>query len=321
MEQITHKRIISPVPIDLIKKELTKDKFIRRTNHGGNLIYCVTAHDSPNIMREIGRLRELTFRSAGGGTGEEVDIDEFDTAPVPYKQLIVWSPKRKEIIGGYRFILGSEAIYNNKVNLATSHLFNFSETFINDYLPYTIELGRSFIQPNYQSTGTDRRGIFALDNLWDGLGSLIVIYPHIKYFFGKVTMYPDFNRKARDLIIYFLMKYFGDKDQLITPIHPISIDTPESELEKELTGKDYFENYKILSQKVRQLGEVIPPLINSYMNLSPTMKVFGTAINKDFGNVEETGILITIKDIYNAKKDRHILTFKIGKRVFRFKTR
>ncbi|MCX7861612.1 MAG: hemolysin, partial [Bacteroidales bacterium] len=218
-------------------------------------------------------------------------------------------------------ILGSEAIYNGKVNLATSHLFNFSEKFINEYLPYTIELGRSFIQPNYQSTGADRKGIFALDNLWDGLGSLTVIYPHVKYFFGKVTMYPDFNKKARDLIIYFLKKYFGDTEQLLTPIYPVQCQHTEEELEKELNGANYLENYKILSQKVRQLGEVIPPLINSYMNLSPTMKVFGTALNKEFGNVEETGLLITISDIYNTKKDRHILTFKIGKRVFKFKTR
>lgn len=321
MDQQYPKRIIPPVPFDLIKKELTKDKFIRKTNHGGNLIYCVTAHDSPNIMREIGRLRELTFRSAGGGTGKEVDIDEFDTAPVPYKQLIVWNPKRKEIVGGYRFILGSECIINEKINLATSHLFNFSDKFINEYLPYTIELGRSFVQPNYQSSGAERKGLFALDNLWDGLGSLIVIFPKVKYFFGKVTMYPNFNRRARNLILYFLKKYFGDKEQLVTPIEPIIIETPDDELEKEFTGINYHENYKILSQKVRSLGEIIPPLINSYMNLSPTMKVFGTALNKEFGNVEETGLLITIDDIYNAKKDRHVLTFKIGNRIFRFKTR
>ncbi|HOU99107.1 MAG TPA: GNAT family N-acetyltransferase [Bacteroidales bacterium] len=320
MENHQHKRIIPPVPLNLIKKELTRDKFIRKTNHGGNYIYCITAHDSPNVMQEIGRLRELTFRSSGGGTGLEVDIDEFDTCEKPYKQLIVWNPKRKEIVGGYRFILGKEAMRdaNGKIKLATSHLFNFSEKFMNEYMPYTIELGRSFIQPNYQSTGTDRRGIFALDNIWDGLGSLTVIYPDIKYFFGKVTMYPDFNRQARDLILFFLNKYFSDKENLITPIYPLKIETPIEELEKVFTSDNYLENYKILSQKVRSLGETIPPLINSYMNLSPTMKVFGTALNDEFGNVEETGLIITIKDIYAVKKDRHILSFKIGKRVFKF---
>lgn len=320
MDNNQHKRIIPPVPLADLKKELTRDKFIRRTNHGGNFIYCITAHDSPNVMQEIGRLRELTFRSSGGGTGMEVDIDEFDTCQSPYKQLIVWNPKRKEIVGGYRFILGSEAVYdaNGKIKLATSHLFNFSDKFMKEYMPYTIELGRSFIQPNYQSTGADRRGIFALDNIWDGLGSLTVIYPQMKYFFGKVTMYPDFNRQARDLILFFLNKYFRDTEDLITPIYPLKIETPIEELEKVFTSDNYLENYKILSQKVRALGETIPPLINSYMNLSPTMKVFGTALNDEFGNVEETGLIITIKDIYAVKKDRHILTFKIGKRVFKF---
>lgn len=320
MEENQYKRIIPPVSLNLIKRELTRSKFIRKTNHGGNYIYCVTAHDSPNTMQEIGRLRELTFRSSGGGTGKEVDIDEFDTCEKPYKQLIVWNPKRKEIVGGYRFILCSEAIRdkNGKFKLATSHLFNFSDKFINEYMPYTIELGRSFIQPNYQSTNIDRKGIFALDNLWDGLGSLTVIYPHIKYFFGKVTMYPDFNRKARDLILFFLNKYFRDQENLITPKYPLKIETPVEELENIFSAQNYLENYKILSQKVRMLGENIPPLINSYMNLSPTMKVFGTALNKEFGNVEETGLIITIKDIYAVKKDRHILTFKIGKRVFKF---
>lgn len=320
MENTQYKRIISPVPLANLIKELTRDKFIRKTNHGNNSIYCITAHDSPNVMQEIGRLRELTFRSAGGGTGQEVDIDEFDTCENPYKQLIVWNPKRKEIVGGYRFILGSDAIKDSKgkASLATSHLFNFSDKFMQEYMPYTIELGRSFIQPNYQSTGADRRGIFALDNIWDGLGSLTIIYPQIKYFFGKVTMYPDFNREARNLILYFLKKYFGDKENLITPIYPLTIDTPEEELEKIFISDNYLENYKILSQKVRSLGENIPPLINSYMNLSPTMKVFGTALNNEFGNVEETGLIITIKDIYAVKKNRHILTFKIGRRIFKF---
>ncbi len=314
------KGIIPPVSVELIKKELTQDKFIRHTNHNGNHIYCITAHDSPNTMREIGRIREMTFRSAGGGTGQEVDIDEFDIGEVPYKQLIVWDPKRKEIIGGYRFILGSEAKKDTNGNpiLATSHLFRFSDKFIQEYMPFTIELGRSFIQPNYQSTGIGRRELFALDNLWDGLGSLTVIYPNVKFFFGKVTMYPDFNRRARDLILYFLNKYFKDNENLITPIKPLTIETPENELEMILSGKSYHENYKILSQNVRQLGEIIPPLINSYMNLSPTMKVFGTAFNPEFGNSEETGLLITIKDIYGTKKDRHILTFIIGNKVFKF---
>jgi len=322
MTQQLMKRIISPIPVKLIKQELTQDKFIRHSNYGNNQIFSLNANNSPNIMLEIGRLRELAFRSAGGGTGNEVDIDECDTGENSYQQLIVWDPKRKEILGGYRYILGKHAPVgpDGKVVLSTSSLFHFSDKFLQEYMPYTIELGRSFVQPNYQSSGAERKGLFALDNLWDGLGALTIIHPDLKYFFGKVTMYPDFNRKARDMILYFLKKYFADTEQLVKPIKPIIIDTKETELEQLFSSSEYLENYKFLSQNVRALGETIPPLINSYMNLSPTMKVFGTAINDHFGEVEETGLIVTIKDIYNVKKDRHILTFKLANRVFRINT-
>lgn len=305
------KWIIPPVPTDAIIAELTPEKFIRHTNFGGNDIYIVNAQNAPNIIKEIGRLRELTFRSAGGGTGKDLDLDEFDTSETPYEQLIVWDPKDREILGGYRYILCKKAVEKGTGILATSELFNFSEKFISEFMPLTIELGRSFVQPSYQSTAKSRKGIFALDNLWDGLGALTILHPEIRYFFGKVTMYPDFNRPARDMILFFLNKYFGDKDGLLTPIQPIRIETPVHHLEKVFSGENYSDNYKILSKTVRLLGENIPPLINSYMNISPTMKSFGTAINNHFGEVEETGILITIDDIYQTKKERHIKTFKV----------
>ncbi len=321
MTQNLMKRIIPPVSVKIIRKELTQDKFIRHTNYSNNQIFSINAQNSPNIMLEIGRLRELTFRNAGGGTGEEIDTDECDYGNKSYQQLIVWDPKRKEILGGYRYILGKEAPIDadGKIVLSTSSLFHFSDKFLTEYMPYTIELGRSFVQPNYQSTSAGRKGLFALDNLWDGLGALTIIHPEIKFFFGKVTMYPDFNRKARDMILYFLKKYFMDAEDLVTPIKPIQAETEDIEMEQIFSGNDYQENFKILSQNVRLLGENIPPMINSYMGLSPTMKIFGTAINTHFGEVEETGLIVTIKDIYNAKKDRHILTFKLANRVFRIK--
>lgn len=301
------KRIIPPVDKDLILKELTEDKFLRETNFGGNLLYSINCHNSPNTLREIGRIRELTFRNAGGGTGKELDIDDYDTAENPYQQLIVWDKKREEILGGYRYILCSNAMRDKDGNydLATKRLYHFSDKFNKEYLPYTIELGRSFVQPNYQST-TSRKQLFALDNLWDGLGSLVVNHPNVKYFFGKVTMYTDFNRRARDMILYFLKKQFQDQEGLITPIVPLQIETPEQELSKIFIGSDYKEDYKILSTNVRSLGENIPPLINTYMNLSPTMKFFGTAMNDHFGDVEESGIMVTIEDIYESKKERHL---------------
>lgn len=304
--------IIEPVAINLIETELTSKRFIRITNNGNNEIYIVTHHDSPNVMREIGRLRELTFRTAGGGTGKEIDIDEFDTDLIaPYKQLIVWNPKEKDIVGGYRFIKCKEAPFKNGiVQLATTELFNFSEKFIKDYLPSTIELGRSFVQPKYQPTVDDRRGLFSLDNLWDGLGAILVDNPDVEYFFGKVTMYTDFNVQARDMILSFMNHYFPDKENLVTPIEPLLIKTDMTAFLESLKNLSYKEAHLILTKNVRALGEQIPPLVNAYMNLSATMKTFGTASNTHFGEVEETGILVKFADIYETKKVRHIATYK-----------
>lgn len=303
--------IIKPVSKDILKAELTDDKRLRMTNKSNNYIYIITHQDSPNVMREIGRLREVAFRAAGGGTGLSLDIDEYDTMENPYKQLIVWNPDAEEILGGYRYILGTDVNFDEKGHpiLATSHMFDFSEKFIKEYLPTTIELGRSFVTLEYQSTRAGSKGLFALDNLWDGLGALTVIMPSVKYFFGKVTMYPSFHRHGRDMILYFLKKHFGDKESLITPTRPLILESLEEDLAKLFDKKTFKEDYKTLNTEVRKLGYNIPPLVNAYMSLSPTMKMFGTAINYGFGDVEETGILIAVDEILEDKRIRHIESF------------
>lgn len=305
------KEIIQRADINLLLKELNDKTFVRTTNNGNNEIYIVSNLDSPNVMLEIGRLREITFRQASGGTGKDADIDEFDTDVTPYKQLIVWNPRDKEIIGGYRFILCKDARKIDGIpNLSTGEIFDFTQRFIDEYIPCTIELGRSFIQPNYQSTNDLRRNIFSLDNLWDGLGAIVYDNPEMKYFFGKVTMYTSYNVHARDLLLYFLRKYFPDKDKLVYPKNPVLIKTNIKTLEKIFDGKTFDDDYRILMKNVKGLNENIPPLISSYINLSPTMRSFGTAINEHFGGVEETAILINIDDIYPHKKERHINTYK-----------
>ena len=303
--------IIQPIAKEILKSELTPARQLRMTNKSHNEIYVITAHNAPNVMKEIGRLREVVFREAGGGTGKDMDIDEFDTCDNCYKQLIVWNPEAEEIIGGYRYLEGTAWDLDEKGQpiLATSHMFHFSEKFIEEYMPYTIELGRSFVSLPYQSSKMGAKSLFALDNLWDGLGALTVIKPNVKYFFGKMTMYPSYIRKGRDMILYFLKKYFDDKEQLILPMNPLKIESDPSELEKIFTGHNFKEDYRILNGEIRKLGYNIPPLVNAYMNLSPTMKLFGTAINYGFGDVEETGILIAMDEIFEEKRVRHINSF------------
>jgi len=300
--------IIQPIDKALLKSELTPERQLRMTNKSNNEIYVVTAHDAPNVMKEIGRLREIAFRTAGGGTGKAMDIDEFDTMENCCKQLIVWNPEAEEIIGGYRYLFGSDwkIDANGQPILATSHMFHFSEQFMKDYAPYTVELGRSFVSLEYQNARANSKSIFALDNLWDGLGALTVINPLCRYFFGKMTMYPSYIRKGRDMILYFLKKHFDDRENLIIPIKPLKIETPEDELSAIFCKDNFKEDYRILNKHIRELGYNIPPLINAYMSLSPTMKLFGTAINYGFGDVEETGILIAVDEILEDKRVRHI---------------
>lgn len=301
------KPIIDPIDRDVIKKELNEAGLIRSTRKGNNEIYIINHHNSPHVMREIGRLRELSFRTSGGGTGEALDIDENDTSEYCYQQLIVWSPEDEEIIGGYRFIdCGLIPLDQEEIPLSTAHYFDFSEEFRKDYLPHTIELGRSWVQPMFQPSVNPKKGLFALDNIWDGLGAIVRENEHIQYFFGKVTMYPSYNTLCRNALLYFMHMYFPDKDSLMKAYHPLELNHSEAEYLDLFDGTDFKEDFKKLNLFIREHGEFIPPLVNIYMNLSATMKTFGTAVNKEFGSVEETGILVTIKDIYEDKKERHL---------------
>jgi hypothetical protein len=305
--------IIPPVSRELLKKELSPERFLRYANNGDNLVYLVNYHNAPNVVREIGRLREITFRAAGGGTGLSMDLDEYDTCESCYEQLITWNQEDQEIVAGYRVILCKKALDKNKLpNLSTTHLFDFSEKFIEEYIPYTLELGRSFVQPQYQPSLDNRKGIFSLDNLWDGLGAVVLLHPDVKYLFGKVTMYPHFNREGRDLLLYFMNHYFPDHEKLVVPKEHLKLSYESDILShpNPFENLDYKEGYKLLNGRIRALGENIPPLINTYMNLSPTMRTFGTALNDEFGEVEETGIMITLADIYESKKHRHMDTFE-----------
>lgn len=311
MTKINTDYIIPKVDRSLILAELNEDRFLRNTNKGGNVIYCVNHKNSPNVMREIGRLRELTFAMAGGGTGQPLDIDENDTADICYEQLIVFSPEDQEITGGYRYIDCAKAVSESKEELSTAHYFNFSDEFITDYLPYAIELGRSWVNPLYQPAVNPRKGIFALDNLWDGLGAIVLLHPHMKYFFGKVTMYTSFNEEAKRAVLGFMKHYFPDKNQMVTPIYPMYTTVGNHEIVNLVEGMPFKEGLKVLQKYCRERGENIPPLINNYMQLSPTMKSFGTAKNPDFGGVEETGILVTVADIEDSKKNRHLEGFTL----------
>lgn len=303
------KNIIEPIDREILKSELTPAKFLRPTNKSGNQIYIITAHNSPNVMLEIGRLRELSFRAGGGGTGEEIDTDKYDYMENPYKQLIVWDPDAEEIVGGYRFLPGSDVKLdeNGQPKFVMSHLFLFNEKFIKEYMPYTIELGRAFVQPDYQTTKMGMKSLFALDNLWDGLGALIHSVKGSKYFIGKVTIYKDFPKRSRELIYAYMDKHFPDNDGLIIPKKPIIISAATKKLaESILTEAKPADDYKLLIKGVRHQGENVPAMFNAYIGLTDTMRFFGTILDHDFGSVYETGIMVTMDDLLETKRQRYI---------------
>lgn len=305
--------IIEAVDVALIEKELTDEVFLRKTNKAGNEVYVVTAHNAPNTMREIGRLREISFRLGGGGSGNELDIDEFDTMEYPYHQLIVWNPDDREIIGGYRFMHGKSVTFDpttGEPNMPINHIFNLTNKFIKDYLPYTIEMGRAFVQPKYQSIQGGKKSLYALDNLWDGIGAVVANIPDLKYLIGKVTIYSTTEINARKAMIYFLDYYFADKEDLIIPRERQIINAEDLIWIKDIiTGEGYKEDFKRLNKFVRGQGECIPPLIHAYLDLSATLKTFGTVFDPDFGDIYDTGMMITLADIYEIKRERYIQTY------------
>ena len=309
--------IIEPVSRDALKAELTPETFLRTTNRAGNELYVV-GPKAANVIREIGRLREIAFRQDGGGTGKPLDIDEFDTDPAyGYKQLVLWDPEAQEIIGGYRFCLCSNALFNREGQpvLTSSHMFHFTKKFIKQYLPYTLELGRSFVSIEYQSSKAGAKSLYALDNLFDGIAAIGILYKkQLRYFFGKATIYREYPTEAREMVMCFLKKYFGKGHRLLSLRKEVKVEkAARLRYYKMFKGLSFKEGYRVLKGEIQKMGVSIPPLVNTYMNLSPSMIYFGTGINDEFGDVYDSGILVNFLEMYPEKRQRHAESFvKLG---------
>ncbi len=300
------KQIIPPVDTSLLISEL-EGHLLCPSNKADNLIYDITAHECPNVMREIARLREISYRDGGGATGQEMDIDEMDTMVKPYHQLIVWDPEHQQIIGGYRYLLGKDAeIRDGQPFITSAHLFHYSERFIRDYLPQTIEFGRAFVQPMYQQREMGVKALFALDNIWDGIGAIMHIHPELRYMIGKVTIYPDYNATARELIYNYLDIYHRGEEGLFEPYQPLAIKPLAN---APFAGEDPQENYHILQHAVREQGTVIPPMFSAYLNITNELQYFGNAVNDELANVYETGIMVDLTTVYQEKKERYITPY------------
>jgi len=297
--------IISPVSKNKLLPEITRQKLLRQTSKGGNEIYSFTMREAPSLMYEVARLRETSYRAAGCGSGNSIDIDDFDIEPKPYHQLIVWNPHEKEIVGGYRYAVGSE--YTNCIcQLSMTHYFRFSQNFVNEILPYSIELGRAWVNPVYQPSSDTRKSIFALDNLWDGIGVVVSEHENIKHLYGKLTIPGNYNPIARILLQWVLRHYFRDKDNLLIPEKPIVIPEVLTLAGIQLSGNNFEEDFRVVSRYIKAMGLSIPPLVSSYIGLASKITTFGTTLNTELNNSFEIGMMINIKDIHKEKLSRYV---------------
>ncbi len=303
--------IIDPIPVELLRQELNEKTFLRKTNKAGNEVYVVNCCNAPNVLREVGRLREITFRAVGSGSGTACDIDHFDIEDKACYQLIVWNPDAEEIIGGYRFTRLKDASFreDGQPYINSAKLFKFTQEFVDRYFPYSLEMARAWVQPKYQTREMGLKSLFALDNIWDGIGGLIAQDPSIKYLMGKVSMFATSPRPSLEAMIYFLEKFCGDKENLVQGINPeVVSEERKAELDQLFCGDTLADNYKILNNYVTGLGDKIPPLIHLYLNLSSSMTTFGTVMDPNFGEEFDTEMIICVDDIYFEKYQRYIQT-------------
>lgn len=260
----------------------------------GLMLYAFYADNTPHTLEEIGRLREAGFRAVGAGRGQTLDLDDLDTGPGAYQQLIAWDAAEQEIVAMYRFQLGArQALYGDSC-LRTSRLFDYSPDFREQGLHRAIELGRSVVNREARRA---RLGFFAL---WAGLGALLRTYPEVRYFFGNVSLYKSMEPEARDCLVHHLHQHyqpahpwlrardevrFAPPEQASHPaVAPGETDTPEQRIRQ-------------LRQLLSQWQESIPPILQSYMGLSTEIQFGETVFDADFGDALEIGLVVPVEKI------------------------
>jgi putative hemolysin len=294
----TESTVIQPVDKQKIKMQLNNSEFIGQTTDGKK-IYLVNYSNGQDVVREIARLREITFRKVGEGTGRSKDFDSYDKH---YKHLILWDDDNLEIVGAYRFAFGQEVLNNIGVQgFYTSSLFDFSEDFVK-IIPHSIELGRSFIQSKYWNS-------MALDYLWQGIGKVLLNNTQIRYLFGPVSMSNNYSEEAKNLIVYFFSKWFSKNDNLVLPKNKFSLsDKKINELKELFNLNNYEQELRILKSQLKILGFSVPVLFKQYSDICHREGVnfvdFST--DPDFNNCIDAFIILDINFIKEAKKIRYL---------------
>jgi len=296
---ITEKNVIHPVDRKLIKRELSDSQILGKTKDDKKIILA-EYENSPNVLKEIARLREITFRKVGEGTGKKRDIDDFDKY---YKHLVVWDEEELEIVGSYRIGIGKDIFLSKGINgFYTSTLFNFSNRFETEVVKDSIELGRSFVQRKYWNSN-------ALNYLWQGIGAFISNNDWVQYLFGGVSISNNYSESAKNSIVYYFQKWFGDYDELAESKNKFMLSNKSADdLSKIFTSNNYKDDYKILKNILKPTGFTVPVLYKHYSELCNDngVKFLDFGVDPDFENCVDGLILVDVHKIKDEKRERFI---------------
>lgn len=293
----TEKSIARPERKTDLKKAVQEGTMLGRTPDGKAIFLFEAAESSP-VLREIGRLRELSFRAVGEGSGRRRDLDHFDHY---YQHLILWDEDDLEIAGAYRFVDAGKVVAERGVRgLYTGSLFKL-EAHRSTFLENGLELGRSFVQPRYW-------GKRSLDYLWYGIGAYLVKNPHFRFLFGPVSISNAQPGVAKELLIYFYKLYFSPDASLSCSRNPFSFSQPMASLEKEFCGTDYKADFRKLKSLLANLGTTIPPLYKQYTGLCEPGGVVFLDFNIDpaFSNCIDGLVIVDTKKLKEAKRKRYM---------------
>lgn len=279
--------------------ELSNATFLGHANHCRADFYTFDGAYHPMLMHLVCQLRDEAFQSVGITMSDSLATERADIDGT-CRQLIVWDRTNNTIMGGYRYAIGR---YVRPEQLPLAHHYRLSERFCKLFLPNGIELSRSFINVTYQQRNNPLT-LYALDSLWEALAH-VVNATSTRYLFGRVSFYPSLGARATNLVVGFMRHAFAPYDPLITAHHPLDIGISRLSFERIFQAETQTLNYRTLLRLIHLMGRRIPPIVTSYMRLSPSMRTFDAYLNSDLGNITEAAIMLDMNDLYDDVKRRY----------------
>lgn len=291
--------IIAPIEVEILERELSNSQLISHL-HGGECLYKTNYTTAPNVIRELSRLREITFRAVDEGTGKAFDSDIYDTY---YDHIILWHSQNKEIIGSYRMAITNDVIdkYGSS-GLYNASQYQFSHNF-SKILKCSIQFGRSFIQSRYWKTN-------ALDHIWRGIGNIIMQNPHVRYMWGAVSISDSYSELAKNLIISYYKKWYEGKNNYFYSNNEFVLNSDyKTQILEILSGNNYREDFKNLKNSLASLGFTLPVLLRKYTDMTDYggSLFYSFAVDPSFNNSVDCMIIVDLTMLRSELKERYLI--------------